>query len=140
MFAHGDGVLFLGDIGGGQFGQHIHDEFLIGHIVTKVLFVEALEVLVFLGGKACLRLVDDVGEGGVTGAFFDGMDWMMRKMPSSGAQFTWCLLPSEEMNWWGVQIVPHTELSSASRWRMRLMYCFGSVLSVRASTASMMQK
>ena len=28
---------------------------------------------------------------------------------------TACILPSVEANWWGVQIVPHTEFSSASR-------------------------
>ena len=73
VFAHGDGVFLLSDVGGGKFCQHVHDELLIGHIVTKVLFVEALEVLVFFGGQACPRLVDDVGEGGVTGAFFYSM-------------------------------------------------------------------
>ena len=43
-------MLFFGDVAGSKFGQHVHHQFLIGHIITKVLLLEAFEVFVFTGG------------------------------------------------------------------------------------------
>ena len=45
MLIHGDGVFLFGDVGGGQFGQHIHYQFFVGHVVAKVLLAKALEAL-----------------------------------------------------------------------------------------------
>ena len=61
-------------------------------------------------------------------AIGEDMDWIMRKIPSKDAQFAWCRLPSEEMNWWGVQIcTPHgIEL------RIALTHAFDVLLWIRA--------
>ena len=45
--------------------------------------------------------------------FLDGIDWIMRNMPSRLAQFVACFFPSVDMNWWGGQIVPLTKMSSS---------------------------
>jgi hypothetical protein len=44
-------VFFFGDIAGGEFCQHVHHQFLVGHIVTKVFLLKAFETLVFSCGK-----------------------------------------------------------------------------------------
>ncbi len=73
MLIHGDGVFLFGDVGGGQFGQHIHYQFFIGHVVAKVLLAKTLEALVFSGGKACPGLVNYICECGISCAFLDSV-------------------------------------------------------------------
>ena len=69
-------------------------------------------------------------------AFLEGMDWMMRKMPSRSAAWVLRRLPSDASISTGVQIVPHLEFSSGSHTRIRLTYCLTSTLSVSICTIS----
>ena len=50
VIRHGFRVLFLSDVTGGKFGQHIHHQLLISHIVAEIFLFETFEVLVFAGG------------------------------------------------------------------------------------------
>ena len=73
-------------------------------------------------------------------AFLEGMACMILKMPSRSAACVLRRLPSGANITTGVQIVPHLELSSESRDRIRLMYCLTSALSVNTCTISVTEK
>ena len=73
MLIHGDGVFLFGYIGGGQFCQHIHYQFFVGHVVAKVFLAKALEAFVFSGSKACPDLVNNICQCGISGALLDSV-------------------------------------------------------------------
>ena len=53
------------DAGRREFRKHVQHQFFVGHVVTQVFFLQALEFLVFFGCFACPMLINDVGEGGI---------------------------------------------------------------------------
>ena len=64
----------------------------------------------------------------------------MRRIPATSAACIFLFLPSRAIISTGVQIVPHLELSSASRLRIFFLYCLTSLLSVNISTTSLTEK
>ena len=56
------------DAGRREFRKHVQHQFFVGHVVTQVFFLQALEFLVFFGCFACPMLINDVGEGGILNA------------------------------------------------------------------------